>query len=107
MAKKHKGPSQMVPYAVRMQHARSIIADEERKALVHYCLTTIYQAAAVALNDEFGFGAERVERFRDKLNETMLEFGVLQDETDTDYAPGAVERRYLQIVGSEGAQCEN
>ena len=97
MAKK-KGPAQMVPYAVRMQHARSVIADEERKALVHHCLTTIYQASAVALNDEFGFGAERVERFRDKLNETMLEFGVLQDDVDTDYATGALERRYQQIM---------
>lgn len=97
MAKK-KGPSQMVPYAVRMKHARSVIADEERKALVHHCLTTIYRAAAVALNEEFQFGKERVERFRDKLNETMLEFGVLQDDTDTDYAMGALERRYQQIM---------
>lgn len=98
MAKK-KGPAQMVPYAVRMQHAKHVIAEEERKAIVHHCLTTIYQAAAVALNDEFGFGAERVERFREKLNETMLEFGVLQDDTDTDYAMGALERRYKQIMG--------
>lgn len=100
MAKKKKGPSQMVPYAVRMQHAKNLLADEERKAIVHHCLTTIYQAAAVTLNDEFGFGVERVERFRDKLNDTMLEFGVLQDDTDTDYAMGALERRYQQIVGT-------
>lgn len=53
------------------------------------------------MNEEFGFGAERVERFRDKLNETMLEFGVLQDDTDTDYAMGALERRYQQIMGYE------
>lgn len=98
--KKKKGPAQMVTYAVRMQHAKNILADEERKALVHYCLTTIYQAAAVALNDEFGFGAKRVERFRDKLNKTMLEFGVLQDDADTDYAAGALERRYKQITGN-------
>lgn len=103
MAKK-KGPSQPVPYAVRVQKAKSIIADEERKALVHHCITTIYQASAVALNDEFGFGSERIERYRDKLNETMLEFGVLQDDTDTDYAMGALERRYQQIMKYEGSE---
>lgn len=104
MAKKHKGPSKMVPYAVRMQHAKYVLADEERKALVHHCITMIYQASAVALNEEFGFGAERVERFRDRLNETMLEFGVLQDDTDTDYAMGALERRYQQIMGNTKEQ---
>lgn len=97
--KKHKGASQPLPYAVRIQQGKRLLEDTERKAIVHHCLTTIYQAAAVALNEEFGFGSERVERFRDKLNETMLEFGVLQDDTDTDYAMGALERRYEQIMG--------
>lgn len=101
MAKKHKGPAQMVPYSARMKQAKNILADEERKALVHHCITMIYQASAVALNEEFGFGSERVERFRDKLNETMLEFGVLQDDTDTDYAMGALERRHQQIMGTK------
>lgn len=93
-----KGPKQMAPYAVRMQQARRVLANEERAAIVHHCLTTIYQAAAVALNEQFGFGPERVERFRDTLNAVMLEFGVLQDDTDTDYAMGALERRYRQII---------
>lgn len=103
---KKKGMAQPVPYAVRMQQAKHFLSDEERKAIVHHCLTTIYQASAVALNEEFQFGKDRVERFRDKLNETMLEFGVLQDDTDTDYAMGALERRYQQIVGKEGAECD-
>lgn len=96
---KKKGPSQQVPLAVRMQMGKRMLTDQEQKAIVHHCLTTIYQASAVALNEEFGFGSERIVRFRDKLNETMLEFGVLQDDTDTDYAIGALERRYEQIMG--------
>lgn len=95
---KKKGTSQPVPYAQRIKQQRMIMANEERRAVVHHCLTTIYQAAAVALNEEFGFGKERVEKFRDKLNDVMLEFGVLQDDTDTDYAMGTLERRYKQIV---------
>lgn len=98
-----KGPKQVAPYAVRMQQARLILANEERAAIVHHCITTIYQAAAIALNEQFGFGQERVERFRDALNGVMLDFGVLQDDTDTDYAQGALERRYKQIV-PEGAE---
>lgn len=101
MGKKKKGPAQMVPYAVRMQHAKYVLAKEERSIIIHHCLTTIYQAAAVALNEEFGFGAVRVERFREKLNATMLEYGVLQGDTDTDYAMGALERRYEQIMAKE------
>lgn len=100
---KKKGASQPLPYAVRLQQERRMLSDAERKAIVHHCLVTIYQASAVTLNEEFGFGSERIERFRDKLNETMLEFGVLQDDTDTDYAIGALERRYQQIMG-EGAE---
>lgn len=101
-----KGPRQVAPYAVRMQQARRVLANEERAAIVHHCLTTIYQAAAVALNEQFGFGPERVERFRDTLNAVMLDFGVLQDDTDTDYAMGALERRYKQIMERRGSDAK-
>ena len=86
-------------YAAKLIAAKAAISDQQRQAIVHHCLTTIYQASAAALNEEFGFGQERIERFRDKLNETLLEFGVLQDNVDTDYAVGTLERRYKQIMG--------
>lgn len=69
MSKKKKGASQPLPYAVRIQQGKRLLEDTERQAIVHHCLTT------------------------------MLEFGVLQDDTDTDYAMGALERRYEQIMG--------
>ena len=31
--KKRKGPSQPVPYAVRMQQVKSVLTNEERKAI--------------------------------------------------------------------------
>lgn len=98
---KHKGPSQKQPYAARLMAAKAVVSDQQRQQIVHHCLTTVYQASVIALNEEFGFGAERIERFRDKLNDTVLEFGVLQDDVDTDYAVGALERRYKQIMGEE------
>lgn len=101
MGKKRKGASQPLPYSMRLQQQKRMLTDREQKAIVHHCLTTIYQASAVALNEEFGFGKERIEKYRDKLNDTMLEFGVLQDDVDTDYAIGSLERRYQQIVKSE------
>lgn len=88
-------------FAAQIVAAKKAISNQERKAIVKHCLTTVYQAAAIGLNEEFGFGAERIERFRDKLNDTLLEFGVLQDDTDTDYAMGALERRYSQIMGDD------
>ena len=42
MSKKKKGMSQPLPYAQRMQLERRILGDEERKAIVHHCLTTVY-----------------------------------------------------------------
>ena len=93
MAKNH--------YAAKLMAQKSRLSNEERGRIVHHCLTTIYQAAAIALNEEYGFGVERIERFRDKLNDTLLEFGALQDDTDTDYAMGALERRYTQIMGDD------
>ena len=104
MSKKRKGPSQPQPYAVRMAATKKAISDQERQAILHHCLVTIYQASAVALNEGFGFDTELIERFRDKLNDTLLEFGVLQDDVDTDYAVGVLERRYKQIMREEQDQ---
>lgn len=86
-------------YAMQMLAAKSALQREERKALVHRCLTTIYQASAIALNDEFGFGAERITRFRDAMESIILEYGVEMDNTDTEYADGKLEEAYLRIMG--------
>ena len=87
-------------YAAKLMATKQILKNEERAALVRRCLTTIYQAAAVALNDEFGFGAERIVRFREKLNSTIEQYGALLEGTDADYADGKLEEAYEKIMGA-------
>lgn len=86
-------------YAAKLQAQRHYLKNEERAELIHRLLTTIYQSAAVELNEEFGFGADRIVRFRDGLNRVIEEYGVLMNEVDADYADGKLEQRYKQIMG--------
>lgn len=87
-------------YAAKIQAQRAHLRNEERAELIHRILTTVYQASAVALNDEFGFGADRIEKFRSALDATICEYGVMFDEVDADYADGKLEQRYEQIMGT-------
>lgn len=86
-------------YAAKLKAQRARLRNEERSELIHRILTTVYQASAVALNEEFGFGADRIKKFRDALDATICEYGVMLDEVDTDYADGKLEQRFTQIMG--------
>ena len=86
-------------YAAKLMAYKAALTMDEKKALVRRNLTTIYQGAAIALNREFGFGAERIARFRDALDKTLVEYGVEQDNNDTEYADATLEEAYLRIMG--------
>ena len=87
--------------AAKLQAQRVRLKTSERAELIHRLLTTVYQASAVALNEKFGFGADRISRFRAAMEETILEYGVMLDEVDADYADGKLTQRYEQIMGDE------
>ena len=86
-------------YAAKLQAQRAHLRNEERAELIHRLLTTIYQSAAVELNEDFGFGSKKIARFRDGLNRVIEEYGVLMNEVDADYADGKLEQRYKAIMG--------
>lgn len=88
-------------YAAKLQAQRVRLCNEERAALIHRILTTVYQASAVALNEQFGFGADRISRFRDAMERTVIEYGALLDSVDADYADGKLAQRYEQIMGDD------
>lgn len=85
-------------YAAKLQAQRVRLRNSERAELIHRILTTVYQASAVALNEEFGFGADRIEEFRETLDKTISEYGELGNGADWDYADGKLEQRYTQIM---------
>ena len=64
-------------YAAKLQAQRVHLRNEERADLIHRILTTVYQASAVALNEQFGFGADRISRFRDAMEQTIIEYGAI------------------------------
>ena len=88
-------------YAAKLQAQRVRMRNSERAELIHRILTTVYQASAVALNEQFGFGADRISRFRDAMEQTIIEYGALLDEVDADYADGKLAQRYEQIMGDD------
>ena len=86
-------------YAAKLMAAKGAVTAHQRAALVHRCLTTVYQASAVALHEVYGFGPDRIERFRDAMEAVILEYGDLMDNVDADYADGKLEERYRKIMG--------
>lgn len=85
-------------YAAKLQAQRVHLKNAERADLIHRILTTVYQASAVALNEALGLGAGSIEKYREALDATICEYGVLLDEVDADYADGKLEQRYAQIM---------
>lgn len=92
-------------YAAKMMAAKGAVTQRQKSVLVNRCITTIYQASAIALNDQFGFGRERISRFRDAMEAVINEYGVLMDGADADYADGKLANRYESIMGGEGLSC--
>lgn len=88
-------------YAAKLMAAKQILRDEEKTAIIHQCVARMYQASAVALNEEFGFGEARVVRFRERLNAIIEEFGGLQKMNDVEYADTKLEERYKKIMGHD------
>ena len=86
-------------YAAKLMAAKAAMSHQERAALVNRTLTTVYQASAVALNEVYGFGPERIARFRDAMEAVVMEYGGLMDAVDTEYADSKLAERYEAIMG--------
>lgn len=86
-------------FAGKLIAAKAALTQQQKAILIHRVLTTVYQASAVALNEQFGFGADRIARYRDALEKTIIEYGALMDSADAEYADGKLEERYQQIIG--------
>jgi hypothetical protein len=85
-------------YAKKLTAVRSAINQAERQALVHRCITTIFQASAVALDEEFGFGADRLLRFKEAMERIVNEYGDLMHGADVDYADDKLEQAFKRIM---------
>ena len=63
-----------------------------------------FDAAMIALHEEFGFGAERIKRFRTAMLSHMDEMAdlILQDDDpDAIYAKEVIDRKLREILGPD------
>ena len=85
-------------YARKLTAAKHAISHMERQEIVRRCINTIFMASAVALNDEFGFGCERIMRFKVAMEKIVDEYGGLASGADLDYADGKLEEAFKRIM---------
>ena len=85
-------------YAKKLTVAKAAVSQMERQALVRRCINTIFQASAVALNEQFGFGADRITKFRLAMESIINEYGDLMAGADVDYADDKLEEAFNRIM---------
>lgn len=85
-------------FARKLTVAKQTISYAEKQNIVRRCINTIFYAFAIALNEEFGFGAGRIMRLKEKMEKVIEEYGVLASGADTDYADGKLEEAFKKIM---------
>lgn len=81
--------------------AKVMLTEAQKMAVINRTISILYYASAVTLNEEFGFGKERIVRFRDGVYQLFKEYKGLLDNTDVDYAEGKLAQRYEAIMGED------
>lgn len=85
-------------YARKLTAVKHAVSYMERQEIVRRCINTIFYASAVALNEQFGFGSERIMRFKEAMEKVVNEYGCLADGADFDYADGKLEEAFRRIM---------
>lgn len=86
-------PNQFLLKAAAMKEA-------EKRALIRFVGQKCLDVMTVALNEEYGFGADRLNRLSASFAAIMDEYGGMVD-TDAEYADEKLRQRVKQIM--EGA----
>ena len=88
-------------YAAKIRVARAALRAAERREVIDRTVAIMFKVSVVALNSAFQFGGVRAERFRNTLENVLLEYGALQDSADVEYADSKLDSAYKQIMGAE------
>jgi hypothetical protein len=74
----------------------------ERAEWMRYAIDKTLDFVTIALNEEYHFGPERLNRLSRRVNELWDEYGELVKD-GYDYADDVIKRRLEQIVGKDDA----
>lgn len=68
----------------------------------HFTKQLILDQAAIVLNREFGFGADRLKRFTEAMSDIYSDYADIWngDTKDVEYSKAAMDRALQQIFGS-------
>lgn len=80
------------------------IEEEKQKyarAAVHWSEQNMMDLAALVLNEQFGFGADRLEKFNRAMETMHDEFATIwnSDTADTEYSKAVLDRKLKEIYG--------
>lgn len=85
-------------FARRLVVAKEVVSYNAKQAIVRRCINTLFYASAIALNEEFGLGAKRLMRFKERMEKVVEEYGLLASGADTDYADDKLEEAFKKIM---------
>lgn len=102
MKKKNRCTANGVPLAVKIQQQRAL-----NKAAIEVvkdvrqtdALERIIYCMIIALNEEFGFGRQRIGRVLDKTAALSQEYNKLRREADVVYADEKLRLRAEEVLG--------
>lgn len=86
-------------YANKIKAARGAVKAAERREIIDRTVNILFKVSVIALNRAFGFGGVRARRYRDTLEQVLVEYGALQDSADAEYADGKLDQAYNRILG--------
>ena len=68
----------------------------------HFTRQLVMDQAAIVLNREFGFGADRLKRFTEAMSDIYSDYADIWngDTKDVEYSKAAMDRALQQIFGS-------
>lgn len=58
-------------YANKLMAMKGAVSQAQRQVIIHRCIETVYYSSAIALNEEFSFGPDRIAQFRAKMEKIV------------------------------------
>lgn len=83
-------------YAQQLQLKKAL----ERQEIIKRTAQTCLDIMTIALNDEFGFGPERLERLARHFNDLFTEYDDMLED-GADYADSKLRERIDRIMGRQ------
>lgn len=81
--------------------------EAHRKVMILWYTQLCYDCVAIVLNQEFGWGKERLTKLGEELNSMWNDLSTaLEDHPEADYKREVIDRRVVEIFGEDTPRWE-